>query len=214
MSEGYPLSLTPFQQRSLSYAWILRDRDPAVQVALEAGFAVHWSNNVKAAFVSNDADHVSPRPSTWAHLGEAIGMNAGHVSRYSAELEGKEGTLRQSLTLPNSLVRHRVALALGIPDEGLSPGSCDWIAESAKWLIRICFPKDDWSRETEFFRPYAAYLVNAVPGPPPSGLCPKGLDGAQHCVGRLTRDEIRQAVLDTAHLVGKALSHIQLESDS
>lgn len=170
------MELSEPQQLALSRHWLLEAEAPLVQRAISAAYAVTWSGRVKQQFARNytlqQADSGCLLPTSWAPLGRIIGVDPKHASRYAAHKN--DGNLRSKLLIPDTLLRYRIAVALGTTEERLSPSSRQWIAGTAKWLVLLSQPEAAGRCDACHWHALADYLL-AAPETTGPQLCPRGL---------------------------------------
>jgi hypothetical protein len=176
-------------------------KDKTIDKVCRAGHAHFWAEKVHAALDLNEFK--DDRPTSWCALGRAIGRNPEGFTSYANC--HKSLVKDQIPRLPETLLRHAAAWAIGLDDSELSPTTEEWIARATRFLI-LKFQPDCLSALTpECLGLYAACMARSGP----SG-CPWA---DLRLFGEIARDfhvaegagAVKAAVLKTASIVGAIL---------
>lgn len=198
------MELSVEQRLSLDANWILSGSDNRLKAILEAGFALDWSDRMTEAFIRNEKN---ARPSTWPALGDALSMDYRNLTRYAAFHSNDPSKIKSTIKLPGTILRQRIAIAVGVDDDDLSPSTQEWISESAKWLIKLCGMRCELRAEAFLF--FGQYVFAASAGDHGNELCDLGLSGILNEQVNCTREDAVAELLSVAQLVGEALGRLQ-----
>jgi len=207
------MTLNDAQRSGLDFRWYFHYCDyDDINKVLHIAYLTHFLERVRKALRDNEG---SDRPSNWTRLGQVLGRNAGHMQRSKGDFQkasnpdgdlvfgGKRRPHRKAV-LPGTLVRYSIAIALGVPESELSLSKEDLITAATEHLVRRHRPDETISKLEA--RGYGFYVL-ACPRRPHS----TELD--EKTVRRLVKDpgdwpeadDLRQAVLKVAQLVGEIL---------
>jgi hypothetical protein len=176
-------------------------KDKTIDKVCRAGHTHFWAEKVHQALDLNEWK--DGRPTSWCALGRAIGRNPEGFTSYA---NCHKSLVKDHIPrVPETLLRHTVAWAIGLDDSELSPTTEDWLAQATRFLILKFQPDCVRELTPECLELYAACMVRTGP----SGCC---------CADLRLLDEIacdfhiaegaaavKAAVLKTASIIGAVL---------
>ncbi len=176
-------------------------KDKNIEKVCRAGHAHLWAENVHQALDQNEFTDDGPK--SWCALGGAVGRNREGFTSYA---NCHKSLIKDHIPrVPETLLRHAVAWAIGKDDSELSPTTEEWIAQATRFLILKFQPDCVRELTRERLGLYAAYMFRSGP----SGCCFTDL----RLFDEICRDfqiaegadAVKAAVLKTASIVGAVL---------